>query len=53
MNDIRKPPAAAPDEPVSAPQCEEPTSGGSYTRNPITGALTKNGPAPEPQPSQE
>lgn len=53
MSDTRKQPDAAQAEQASAPQCEEPSTGGSYTRNPITGKLTKNDPAPEQQPSQE
>ncbi len=51
MSDLpRKQPAA--DVPV-VPVHEEPTSGGSYTRNPITGQLTKNEPVLDDQPNQE
>lgn len=45
--DVQQLPAAG------APVHEEPTTGGSYTRNPATGALMKNEPQPVAQPSQE
>lgn len=36
-------PTAPADQP--APALPEPTAGGSYTRDPITGALTRNTPS--------
>lgn len=38
---------------VPAVEHDEPKEGGSYTREPATGALVKSEPAPADQPEQE
>jgi hypothetical protein len=55
VTDIKKTTSEAtvPAAAVLAVQHAEPQRGGSYTRNPATGALTKNEPQPDVQPSQE
>lgn len=56
MDDITTKPPATPDtsaRATSAPITHaEPTTGGSYTRNPATGALVKNA-TPAAQPAKE
>ncbi len=46
-------PLAREQEAVAPVAHQDPTEGGSYTRDPDTGALVKNEPAPEDKPSQE
>lgn len=55
MTEIKKTTSEAPVPAAAVPavQHSEPQRGGSYTRNPVTGALMKNEPQPDVQPSQE